>query len=153
MPSKICCKPWALRARLLCIVRRAPRLFTATLMWGLLTVGAVHAADMGKILHIAFQVAETGFDPQAISDLYSDFVNRHIFDPLYSYDYLARPYKLIPNTAAALPEITDNGLTWTIRIKKGIFFSADPAFNGRKRELIADDYIYAWKRLLDPKVR
>jgi oligopeptide transport system substrate-binding protein len=153
VPSKICCKPWALRARLLCIARRAPRLFTATLMWGLLTVGAVHAADMGKILHIAFQVAETGFDPQAISDLYSDFVNRHIFDPLYSYDYLARPYKLIPNTAAALPEITDNGLTWTIRIKKGIFFSADPAFNGRKRELIADDYIYAWKRLLDPKVR
>ncbi|MBK8742420.1 MAG: hypothetical protein IPM02_24330 [Betaproteobacteria bacterium] len=115
--------------------------------------GAAVAADMNKTLRIAFQVAETGFDPQAISDLYSDFVNRHIFDPLYSYDYLARPYKLVPNTAAALPEITDNGLTWTIRIRKGIFFADDPAFGGRRRELIADDYIYAWKRLLDPRVR
>lgn len=125
----------------------------AALVCGLVAIGAGNAADMNKTLHVSFQVAETGFDPQAISDLYSDFVNRHIFDPLYSYDYLARPYKLVTNTAVALPEITDNGLTWTIRIKKGIFFFDDPAFNGRKRELIADDYIYAWKRLLDPKVR
>ena len=108
---------------------------------------------MSKTLRISFQVAETGFDPQAISDLYSDFVNRHIFDPLYQYDYLARPYKLVTNTAVGLPELADNGMTWTIRIKKGIYFSDDPAFGGKKRELVADDYIYAWKRLLDPKVR
>src|SRR5438067_1373861 len=76
-----------------------------------------NAADMNKTLRVAFQVAETGFDPQAISDLYSEFVNRHIFDALYYYDYLARPYKLVPNTAAAMPEISSDGLTWTIRIR------------------------------------
>jgi len=111
------------------------------------------AADMNKTLRVAFQVAETGFDPQATSDLYSEFVNRHVFDALYSYDYLARPYKLVPNTAAGMPEISPDGLTWTIRIRKGVYFSPDPVFNGRKRELTADDYIYAWKRLLDPKLR
>ncbi|MEO7762700.1 MAG: ABC transporter substrate-binding protein, partial [Casimicrobiaceae bacterium] len=114
---------------------------------------AASAADMNKTLRVSFQVAETGFDPQAISDLYSEFVNRHIFDALYYYDYLARPYKLVPNTAMAMPEVSSDGLTWTIRIRKGIYFAPDPVFNGQKRELTADDYIYAWKRLLDPKVR
>jgi len=28
-----------------------------------------------------------------------------IFDPLLTYDYLARPAKIVPNTAVALPEI------------------------------------------------
>ena len=70
-----------------------------------------------------------------------------IFDPLYRYDYLARPYRIVPNTAAALPEISPDGLTWTIRIKPGIYFADDPAFKGKKRELIAADYVYSWKRI------
>jgi ABC-type transport system substrate-binding protein len=45
-----------------------------------------------KILHVAFPVSETGFDPQATSDLYSDHVQRAIFESLYGFDYLARPY-------------------------------------------------------------
>ena len=134
-------------------LRLSRRTAVAVLASWLTIIGTGNAADMNKTLHVSFQVAETGFDPQAISDLYSEFVNRHIFDALYSYDYLARPYKLVPNTAAALPEITDNGLTWVIKIRKGILYADDPAFNGKKRELTADDYIYAWKRLLDPKVR
>jgi ABC-type oligopeptide transport system substrate-binding subunit len=50
---------------------------------------AAHAADMRKTLHVAFPVAESGFDPQAISDTYSDAVCLAIFDPLYRYDYFA----------------------------------------------------------------
>jgi ABC-type transport system substrate-binding protein len=114
---------------------------------------AAPAADMNKTLRVAVQSPETGFDPQGISDLYSSFVCRVIFDPLYAYDYLARPFKVIPNTAAALPEISADGRTWIIKLKPGIYFSDDPAFKGRKRELTAADYIYSWKRLLDPKVR
>ncbi len=114
---------------------------------------ATAQADASKVLRVVFPVAETGFDPQAWVDAYSDYINTAIFDPLYRYDYLARPYKIIPNTAAALPEISPDGLTWTIRIKPGIFFAADPAFKGKKRELVAADYVYSWKRIVDPKVR
>ena len=106
-----------------------------------------------RTLHVAFPVAETGFDPQATSDLYSDHVQRAIFEPLYGFDYLARPYKRVPRTAAALPQIDDDGRTWTIRVRPGIYFADDPAFNGKRRELTAADYIYSWKRLLDPRVR
>ncbi|MCL4762799.1 MAG: hypothetical protein KJ018_13670, partial [Burkholderiales bacterium] len=122
-----------------------------------LAVALVPAAsaqpDMGKVLRASFPVAETGFDPQAAGDIYSNAVNRVIFDPPYKYEHLARPLKLVPNTAVALPEITDGGRTWTIRIRPGIFFADDPAFKGRKRELTAHDYVYSWKRILDPRMR
>ena len=76
-----------------------------------------------------------------------------IFDPLYRYDYLARPYKIVPNTATAMPEISPDGKTWIMHVRPGIFFSEDPAFNGKKRELVAADYVYAWKRIIDPRAR
>jgi ABC-type transport system substrate-binding protein len=112
-----------------------------------------YCADMSKTLRVAFRTAETGFDPQATEDLYSWSVISAIIDPLYAYDYFARPVRMVPNTAAALPEITDGGRTFTIRIKPGIYFAADPAFKGKRRELIAEDYVYSIKRIFDPKVR
>src|SRR5437870_13204041 len=96
-----------------------------TLAGGLLP-GA--AADASRTLRVACPVAETGFDPQATSDLYSDSVQRAIFETLYGFDYLARPYRRVPRTAVAMPEITDDGRTWTFRVKPGIYFSDDPAF-------------------------
>lgn len=108
---------------------------------------------MSKTLRVAFQVAETGFDPQAAYDTYSFAVIGAIFDPLYVYDYFARPVRMVPNTAAALPEVTDEGRTYTIRIKPGIYFATDPAFKGKRRELTAEDYVYSIKRIFDPKVR
>ena len=110
-------------------------------------------APLARTLHVAFPVSETGFDPQATSDLYSDHVQRAIFETLYGFDYLARPYQRVPRTAAALPQIEDGGRTWTIRVRPGIYFADDPAFNGKRRELTAADYVYSWKRLLDPRVR
>jgi ABC-type transport system substrate-binding protein len=109
--------------------------------------------DPNKVLKVAFLIAETGFDPQASSDLYSNYVNRVMFDPLFRYDYLARPHRIVPNTAAALPEVSKDGKSWTIKVKPGIYFADDPAFKGQKRELTAADYLYSWKRTLDPKVR
>jgi ABC-type transport system substrate-binding protein len=111
------------------------------------------AADASRALRVAFPVAETGFDPQAIGDTYSDAVCLAIFDPLYRYDYFARPAVLEPNTADGLPEITDGGRTYTIKVKRGIYFAADPAFGGKRRELTAEDYVYSIKRVFDPKVR
>jgi ABC-type transport system substrate-binding protein len=114
------------------------------------------AADAGShagVLRYAFPVAETGFDPQQVSDLYSGVVSSNIFEPPLTYDYLARPVKLIPNTAEALPEISADGMTMTIRIRKGIYFSDDPAFEGKRRELTAADYVYSIKRVYDPKLK
>ena len=104
-----------------------------------------------KVLRYAFEIAETGFDPAQISDLYSSIVCGNIFDALYGYDFLARPSKVIPKVAIALPVISDDFRTYTIKIKPGIYFADDPAFAGKKRELTAQDYVYTYKRIFDPK--
>jgi len=103
------------------------------LIFGALVCGLpAHAADMTKTLRVAFAPAENGFDPQAIYDTYSDAVCSAIFDPLYTHDYFARPVQMVPNTAESLPQITDGGRTYTIKVKRGIYFAADPAFKGKK---------------------
>ena len=118
-----------------------------------LAAAPAHAADMNKVIRHVFPVGEEGFDPAAAHDLYSATVEQMIFETLLTYDYLARPAKLVPLTAEALPQVTDNGQTYTVRIRKGIYFAPDPAFKGAQRELVADDYLYSWKRLMDPKIR
>src|SRR5689334_2365745 len=91
------------------------------------------AAPTAKVFRYAFEVAETSFDPHFISDVYSNIMNQAMFDAPLNYDYLARPMKLKPNTAAALPEVSADGLTYTVRIKPGIYFADDPVFGGKKR--------------------
>jgi len=136
-------------------MKRMPAVAVATALVALLCIAApAHAQpDPNKVLRVAFPAAETGFDPQAAGDEYSNNVNRVIFDTLYKYDYLARPYKLVPNTAVGMPDISADGKTWTIRIRPGIYFADDPVFKGQKRELTAADYAYALKRVLDPRMR
>jgi ABC-type transport system substrate-binding protein len=119
----------------------------------LLLLPGVQAADPGKILRVTFQAAETGFDPVKVSDYYSGSVIEAIFDPLLTYDYLARPAKLVPNTAVTLPRITDGGRTYTFAIRQGIHFASDRVFKGARRELVAADYAYSIRRFLDPKNR
>lgn len=108
-------------------------------------------ADPAKVLRMAFPVAETGFDPVRVSDLYSNVVNAAIFQPLVNYDWMARPSTIVPDAAEALPEISEDGKLYTFKIRKGLYFSADPAFKGQKRELTAQDFVYTLMRHIDPK--
>ena len=120
---------------------------------GLLATGQADAdPDPRKVLRYSFPVAETGFDPAQVTDLYSNNIVAAIFDPPLTYDYLARPLKVIPNTLAAMPEVSADMLTYTMRVKPGIYFADDPAFKGKERELTAADYVFTIKRHYDAKV-
>lgn len=110
-------------------------------------------ADPSKVLRVAFPSDISGLDPAGTQETYASAVQNRIFDALYVWDYLARPYRFVPSVATGMPEISADGRTWTIRIKPGIYFADDPAFGARRRELTAADFVYAWKRLVDPRVR
>ena len=122
-------------------------------MW-LIATGhsAIAQPDPQKVLRYSFEVAENTIDPQKISDIYSNFIVDAIFDTPLRYDYLARPPKLVPNTLAAMPTVSDDLMTLTLKVKPGIYFNDDPAFGGKRRELVAEDYVYSIKRLFDPKL-
>ncbi len=105
-----------------------------------------------KVLHYILPAAETGLDPATSNDESSLVIEHAIFDTLYTYDYLARPVKVIPQAAAAMPDISADGKTYTIRLKKGMLFTPDPAFKGKRRTLTMADFVYSWKRLSDPRL-
>jgi len=114
---------------------------------------AAGAADSGKVLRTAFQIAESSFDPVLAWDAASNSVVEHISEPMLEYEYLARPVKLAPLTLERMPDVSNNGATYLCRVRKGILFAADPAFKGKPRELTASDYAYSLKRLLDPALK
>ncbi len=105
-----------------------------------------------KVFRYAFQVAETGFDGAQLSDLYSRIITSNIFEAPLAYDFLNQK-QLVLNTAAAMPEVSPDFKVWTIRLKPGTYFAPDAAFGGKKRELVAQDYVYAYKRHYDPKLK
>ncbi len=128
---------------------RLPRAGLAALC---LVMLAPALAAAPKVLRIASE-SETGFDPARVGDVRSFRVIAHIFETLLRYDPLARPVKLQPGTAAALPEPSADFRTWTVRLQPGIYFTDDPAFGGRPRELVAADYAYSIRRLADPATK
>jgi len=113
--------------------------------------GTLAAPTGEKVVRFAFRVAETGFDPVQITDKYSKDVAAGIFDAPLEYELGVRPFKMRPATLAEMPEISADFKTMTFRVKPGIYFADDPAFGGKKRELVAQDYVYSLKRHYDPR--
>ncbi len=103
-------------------------------------------------LYGAYGAKVRGLDPGDIGDITSTTIANQIMECLYQYHYLKRPYELIPSLAEDIPSVSPDGLTYTIKIKKGVYFADDPCFeNGKGRELIAGDFVFAWKRIADIK--
>jgi ABC-type transport system substrate-binding protein len=129
-------------------MKRWIRIAAAAVLGAALSLGA--AAQEKKVLHVAFRVAETSLDPAKVNDLYSRTITPHIFEALYTYDPLARPAKIIPQLADGMPEGSADFKSWTVKVRRGIYFADDPAFKGVKREVTAEDFVYAFKRIADP---
>ena len=123
----------------------------AVMITGMPVSHAKSPAQADKVLRVAFPAPDDGFDMVKTSNFYSGNIADVIFERLLQYDYLANPVKLVPATAQSLPVIKKNGQVYTFKIKSGIYFTDDPAFKGKRRELVAEDYVYAVKRILDPK--
>lgn len=110
--------------------------------------------DGRKVYRHGEDGAPASLDPAQAATIYSNMVVVNLFDTLYRYKYLARPYQVTPNLATGMPEVSDDGLTYTIRIHPGVRFADDPAFaDGRGREITIDDVIYSMKRHFDPDER
>ena len=86
-------------------------------------------------------------DPAVSYDTISAKVVYQMYESLYEYDYLKRPYQIKPLLAKELPIIEDNGLKYTIKIKNNIQYHKSKAFGDKTRYLKAEDFINQIKRL------
>lgn len=112
------------------------------------------AQDDLRVYRHALDNKVDNVDPARAATVYANHLVLNLYDTLYAYRYLARPYQLKPNLATAMPEVTADGLTYTIRIREGVYFIDDAAFvdsDGRGREVTAADVVYSIERQLDPE--
>ena len=107
-------------------------------------------AEGKKILYGVLGEDPHGLDPVRAGDTLSGGIIAQIYDCLYEYHYLKRPYQLVPCLAETMPQVSEDGLVYTIPIKRGVYFQDDACFPGGKgREVTAQDCVYAIKRLAD----
>lgn len=107
--------------------------------------------DKDTTINYALIANVKGLDPVIVTDLYANLVSSQIYETLYNYHYLKRPLQLQPMLAAEMPQVSKDGLTVTIKLKPGVKFQDSEVFpDGKGRELVAEDFIYSWKRLADP---
>jgi ABC-type transport system substrate-binding protein len=106
-------------------------------------------SNTGKknILNYALTSNVSTLDPAISYDTVSAKVVYQVYESLYEYDYLIRPYQLKPLLAKELPLIEEGGLKYTIKIKKNIRYHDNPAFKGKKVTVKAQDFINQIKRL------
>lgn len=116
------------------------------------------AHDTKNSLHGAFTSAPKTLDPARSYSSDETSIIAQIYEPPLQYDYLKRPYELIPLTLRKMPRITHvkkNGkiiyTLYDLKIKPGIYYQPHPALI-EKRELTAEDYVYQIKRLASPQV-
>ncbi len=95
-----------------------------------------------------------GFDPVRAGDVASSLAASKVFEGLLQYAYLDRPYHVEPLLAESMPTISRDGLTYTFKLRKGIYYQDDPCFTatgGKGRELVAEDFVYSIQRIADLK--
>lgn len=113
-----------------------------------------------KILYAVYGEAPKTLDPAVSYNVSSSRIVSAICETLLEYHYLKRPYELIPGLAESIPEAVvreDGTVSYTFALREGVTYQDDPAFAlgapGRKHRLVvSDDYLFALKRLADPKV-
>ncbi|MGH7355419.1 MAG: ABC transporter substrate-binding protein [Candidatus Rokuibacteriota bacterium] len=81
-------------------------------------------------------------DPARISDIYSRSVAQQIFDGLVQFDQTLA----ITPALAEFWKASRDGLTWTFNLRKGVRFH-------HGREVTADDVVFSFTRILDPRLK
>jgi len=100
----------------------------------------------------------SSMDPAQSASVYASRAVQMCYETLLEFDYHARPYRLIPALAAALPEVNSNATVYVFSISPLAQFQPDPCFGRdshgsvRGRPVVAQDLIYSLKRLADRKV-
>ena len=103
-----------------------------------------------KVAHLTVRAKLGTLDPIRSSSSYDSEVQSQVYEGLYTYKYLVRPYELEPLLAKRMPQVSDDGLTYTIDIREGVYFQDNECFPGGKgRELVAKDFVYSMMRMAD----
>lgn len=100
-------------------------------------------ANVGGRLRLAVETNIHSLDPAIAYDTVSWPLVRLLYEGLLDY---GKGTDLVPCLAEKLPEVSEDGRTYSFRLRPGVRFS-----NGR--EMVAEDFVYSLERILDPATK
>lgn len=105
------------------------------------------APSAGGTLSIAWEADIQSMDPAIAYDYVSIPAVHLVFESLVGYD---DGTTLVPGLAEEMPEVSEDGLTYTFTLRSGIsFVNPDGSV---LREMTADDVVYSLNRVLNPNL-
>ncbi len=109
-----------------------------------------------------YSSAVRSVDPATCGDTTSSSFIANVFEGLYTYHFLKRPAHsaVIPQLASdeqATPDVSADGLTYTIKLRPGVTYHRNPCFGGnpldretwQTRTMKAEDFVLTFKRVAD----
>ena len=129
---------------------RAATVFACALATALVPPSATAQSGAPRVLRLPMPADVETLDPARAGDLSTLTAIAPLYHQLLAYDLVARPVRLVPYAAEAMPTISADRRTYTIRIRRGLLFAPHPAFGGQPRELVAQDFVYSWLRVAEP---
>jgi ABC-type oligopeptide transport system substrate-binding subunit len=107
-----------------------------------------------RVLRVVVQEEPANLDPVRVFSSSAVALSRQVFQAPYRYRYLSSRIELRPALAAGMPEISQDLMTYTIRLRGDVRFPDDPAFaGGEGRSVTSEDLAYSLKRHFDPAQR
>lgn len=111
----------------------------------LILAGCTGKKESQNELKLVLSNEVSTLDPGACFDQVCQAIVNTLYEGLYEYEYLKRPYQLRPLLAAEMPRVEENGLKVTIKLKQNIAYHPQP-FLGAKRVMKSEDVVNAIKR-------
>ena len=102
-----------------------------------------------KVFNINLDQNLTSMDPAFARNQNALWMVNQIFNGLVQIDSNLNIMPCIAKTW----QISNDGRTYTFNLRNDVYFQDDPLFkNGKGRKVIANDFVYSFFRLIDPKV-
>lgn len=123
------------------------------------TVGVVTAPPVHRdpdTFYEAYWNTAQSFDSAKAYDTVSSKIVDQVVEALYEYDGFDPDFKIVPALAAEMPQISDDGRVYTIRLRPNVRYAARWAdgslvepWNGAPRYVRAEDFVFSFKRVAD----
>lgn len=111
--------------------------------------------DGRTVLYNAYPSKIKTIDPTMCGDTISAAMQANVYEPLYGYHYLKRPIEAVPVLAESMPEISEDGKVYTIRLRADAKYAANPCFGvdadgkPKTRTVHAKDFVLSFLRAAD----
>ena len=125
------------------------KLITASLLIIFFACSGPDASEERNIFRYNEAAGVTSLDPAFAKNLANIWVCNQLFNGLVQLD---EQLNVKPAIARSW-NISDDGLVYTFRLRGNVIFHKDTLFGDNKtREVVADDFVYSFNRIIDPKM-